>query len=52
MTTARAFLLFGVRKYASESAESIQNAVIANLRSFQGDAPQEDDITLLVIKLL
>ena len=41
-----------VRKYASESAESIQNAVIANLRSFQGDAPQEDDITLVVIKLL
>jgi sigma-B regulation protein RsbU (phosphoserine phosphatase) len=41
-----------VRKYASESAESIQNAVIANLRSFQGDAPQEDDITLVVVKLL
>ncbi len=41
-----------VRKYASESAESIQNAVTANLRSFQGDAPQEDDITLVVVKLL
>jgi sigma-B regulation protein RsbU (phosphoserine phosphatase) len=41
-----------VRKYASESAESIQNAVIANLRAFQGDAPQEDDITLVVVKLL
>jgi sigma-B regulation protein RsbU (phosphoserine phosphatase) len=41
-----------IRKYASESAESIQNAVIADLRAFQGDAPQEDDITLVVIKLL
>jgi len=41
-----------VRKCAPESAESIQNAVIANLRAFQGDAPQEDDITLVVVKLL
>jgi len=41
-----------IRKYAAESAESIQNAVISNLRAFQGDTPQEDDITLVVIKLL
>ena len=41
-----------IPKYASESAESIQNAIIADLRAFREDAPQEDDITLVVIKLL
>lgn len=41
-----------VRTHAAESAESIQNAVIEALNTFQGDAPQEDDITLVVIKLL
>ena len=41
-----------VRTHSSESAESIQNAVIDALNTFQGDAPQEDDITLVVIKLL
>jgi len=38
--------------HADESAESIQNAVIAALQNFRGNAPQEDDITLVVIKLL
>ena len=41
-----------IRKNAAENAESIQNAVIVDLRSFQGESPQEDDITLVVIKLL
>jgi len=41
-----------VRKYASTSAESIKNAAIDALKDFQDDAPQEDDITLVVIKLL
>lgn len=41
-----------VRTHAAESAESIQNAVIDALNTFQGDATQEDDITLVVIKLL
>jgi sigma-B regulation protein RsbU (phosphoserine phosphatase) len=41
-----------IRKNAAESAETIQNAVIDELRSFQGNFPQEDDITLIVIKLL
>ena len=36
----------------AESAETIQNAVIDALRSFQGNATQEDDITLVIIKLL
>ena len=41
-----------IRTHSSEPATAIQNAVIAALRSFQGDAPQEDDITLVVVKLL
>ena len=41
-----------IRSNAAESAETIQNAVIGDLRTFQGDAPQEDDITLVVIKLM
>jgi serine phosphatase RsbU (regulator of sigma subunit) len=36
----------------AESANVIQNAVIDALRSFQGNAIQEDDITLVIIKLL
>lgn len=41
-----------IRKHAAEPAEKIQEGVIDALRTFQGDAPQEDDITLVVIKLL
>ncbi|UCG11917.1 MAG: SpoIIE family protein phosphatase [Deltaproteobacteria bacterium] len=41
-----------IRRNASEPAESIQNTVLAALHDFQGDAPQQDDITLVVIKLL
>ena len=36
----------------NESAEVIQNSIIDELRTFQGNATQEDDITLVVIKLL
>lgn len=36
---------------AAESAKHIQDSVIQTLRSFQGRAPQEDDITLVVMKL-
>ena len=36
---------------AAESAKHIQDSVIQSLRSFQGSAPQEDDITLVVLKL-
>jgi sigma-B regulation protein RsbU (phosphoserine phosphatase) len=38
-------------KHAAESAGAIQDAVIDALRGFQGDAPQEDDITLVIVKL-
>jgi sigma-B regulation protein RsbU (phosphoserine phosphatase) len=41
-----------IRQHADQSAEIIQAEVIATLRDFQGDSPQEDDITLVVIKLL
>jgi sigma-B regulation protein RsbU (phosphoserine phosphatase) len=41
-----------IRKRAAESAETIQNGIIENLKIFQGEAPQEDDITLVVVKLL
>ncbi|MBW2409132.1 MAG: serine/threonine-protein phosphatase [Deltaproteobacteria bacterium] len=36
---------------AAESAKHIQDKVIQTLCSFQGNAPQEDDITLVVLKL-
>jgi len=41
-----------IRKHAAESAEAIQNTIIEDLKSFQGKAPQEDDITLVVVKFL
>ena len=41
-----------VRTHAAKSSELIQSAVLEALRTFQGDAPQEDDITLVVIKFL
>jgi sigma-B regulation protein RsbU (phosphoserine phosphatase) len=41
-----------MRKNAGESAEDIQNRLIEDLKIFQGEAPQEDDITLVVVKLL
>jgi sigma-B regulation protein RsbU (phosphoserine phosphatase) len=36
---------------AAGSAKHIQDNVIQTLRNFQGNAPQEDDITLVVLKL-
>jgi len=41
-----------IRKNASESADAIQKAIINELSIFQGDAPQQDDMTLVVVKLL
>jgi sigma-B regulation protein RsbU (phosphoserine phosphatase) len=41
-----------IRKNVTEPADAIQNAIINELRIFQGDAPQQDDMTLVVIKLL
>ena len=41
-----------IRRNASKSADAIQNAIIDELSIFQGDAPQQDDMTLVVVKLL
>ena len=41
-----------IRNNASQSAEDIQNSIIEDIEIFQGGAPQEDDITLVVVKLL
>jgi sigma-B regulation protein RsbU (phosphoserine phosphatase) len=41
-----------IRKHAAGSAEAIQNTIIEDLKIFQGKAPQEDDITLVVVKFL
>lgn len=40
-----------VRHHAGESARAIQDAIIAAVRDFQAGAEQEDDITLVVVKL-
>ena len=41
-----------IRSHAGESAEGIQKAVIESLHRFRGEVPQEDDLTLVVIRLL
>lgn len=41
-----------VREHASASAREILEAVIRSVSSFRGDYPQEDDITLVVVKAL
>jgi sigma-B regulation protein RsbU (phosphoserine phosphatase) len=41
-----------VRANASRSAAGIQSAVIEAVQGFRGEAPQEDDVTLVVVKLM
>jgi sigma-B regulation protein RsbU (phosphoserine phosphatase) len=41
-----------VRANASASAAGIQAAVIEAVQAFRGEAPQEDDVTLVVVKLM
>ncbi|MGD2097812.1 MAG: SpoIIE family protein phosphatase [Desulfobacterales bacterium] len=41
-----------IRRHAGKSAEEIKNRIIADLKDFRGKAPQEDDITLVVVKFL
>lgn len=52
-------VLFGVdrikeliQKTAHESAQQIQTAIVSEVSTFRGSLPQEDDITLVVIKFL
>ena len=41
-----------IRKTHTETAETIKDSIVADLKSFQGKTPQADDITLVVVKLL
>lgn len=41
-----------IRRNASKPAAGIQSAVIAAVQDFRGAAAQEDDVTLVVVKLL
>jgi sigma-B regulation protein RsbU (phosphoserine phosphatase) len=45
--------LYGlIRSHAAQTAESIQDEVLKALSAFRGDVAQEDDITLVVVKVL
>lgn len=41
-----------IQANADASAKEINNQVIDSVRQFRGSAPQEDDVTLVVVKLL
>jgi len=41
-----------IRQHADASAKTIRDTVIDTLQDFRGNASQEDDITLVVVKLL
>jgi serine phosphatase RsbU (regulator of sigma subunit) len=40
-----------IRQNSKARAQDILNAVISALDNFRGDAPPEDDVTLMVIKI-
>jgi sigma-B regulation protein RsbU (phosphoserine phosphatase) len=40
-----------IRRHAAGTAAEIQAAVIAAVAEFRGEAPQEDDVTLVVLKM-
>ena len=40
-----------IRQYADASAKNIRDTVIDTLKDFRGKASQEDDVTLVVVKL-
>jgi len=41
-----------IRHHADASAKTIRDTVISSIQHFRGQAPQEDDVTLVVVKLL
>jgi len=41
-----------IRTNVAKPADAIQKAILDELSIFRGDAPQEDDMTLVVVKLL
>jgi serine phosphatase RsbU (regulator of sigma subunit) len=40
-----------LRNRAADSAETIQHSIVDSINEFRAGAPQEDDITLVVVKL-
>ena len=40
-----------VRRSANETAETIRNAILADVETFRGTEPQDDDVTVLVAKI-
>jgi phosphoserine phosphatase RsbU/P len=41
-----------IRNHADQPVRRIQSAVIEAVQNFRGDSPQEDDVTLVVVKLM
>ena len=41
-----------ISKNATMTAETMQDTIVDRLRDFRGSAPQEDDITLVIVKLV
>jgi len=41
-----------LRSQGSRPAVEIQEAVLVDLKHFSGDAPQQDDVTLIVLRRL
>ena len=41
-----------IRRHADASAKTIRDAVISTIQDFRGNASQEDDVTLVVVRLL
>ena len=40
-----------VKSSKSETAEALMNEIIASVHDFTGDAPQHDDITVIVVSV-
>jgi|JI8StandDraft_1071087.scaffolds.fasta_scaffold00316_17 sigma-B regulation protein RsbU (phosphoserine phosphatase) len=43
-------IILRMKEYQNKSAEDFLKDIVADLASFQGDVPQEDDLTLLLIE--
>jgi sigma-B regulation protein RsbU (phosphoserine phosphatase) len=41
-----------IRNHADQPVRRIQSAVIEAVQDFRGESPQEDDVTLVVVKLM
>jgi sigma-B regulation protein RsbU (phosphoserine phosphatase) len=41
-----------IRDHAAQPVDRIQSAVIEAVQDFRGESPQEDDVTLVVVKFI